>query len=101
MSSGFGRGHDFSMNRHRLQQGKYLNKRLEELEKRQDAEEERFNEMHIYLGQQYCSGLEPSAVGFKRCVVHLILEQTRTYLIIGIILFVGDKIWQLISIFIA
>ena len=51
MRSGFGRGHDFSMNRHRLQQDEYLNANLEELEKRQDAEEERFNEMHIYLGQ--------------------------------------------------
>ena len=51
MRSGFGRGHDFSMNRHRLQQGEYLNANLEELEKRQDAEEERFNEMHIYFGQ--------------------------------------------------
>jgi hypothetical protein len=39
MRSGFGRGHDFSMNRHRLQQGEYLNANLEELEKRQDAEE--------------------------------------------------------------
>ena len=51
MRSGFGRGYDFSMNRHRLQQDEYLNANLEELEKRQDAEEERFNEMHIYLGQ--------------------------------------------------
>ena len=34
MSSGFGRGHDFSMNRLRLQQGEYLNANLEELEKR-------------------------------------------------------------------
>jgi hypothetical protein len=39
MRSGFGRGHDFSMNRQRLQQGEYLNANLEELEKRQDAEE--------------------------------------------------------------
>ena len=72
--SGFGRGHDLSMNRHKLQQGEYLNANLKEFEKRQDAEEERFNEMHIYLGQQYCSGLEPSAIGFKRCVAHLVLE---------------------------
>ena len=57
--------------------------------------------MHIYLGQQYCFGLEPSAIGFKRCVAHLVLEQTRTYLIVGIILFVNDRIWQLTSIFIA
>ena len=64
MSIGFGRGHDFIMNRLRLQQGEYLNAKLEELEKRQDMEEERFNEMHIYLGHQYCYGLEPSAVGF-------------------------------------
>jgi len=39
------------MNRKRLQQGEYLNANLEELEKRQDAEEERFNEMHRYLGK--------------------------------------------------
>ena len=101
MRSGFGRGHDFSMNRHRLQQGEYLNANLEKLEKRQDAEEDRFNEMHIYLGEQYCYGLEPSAVCFKRCVRHLVLEQIRTYLIVGIILFVNDRILQLISIFIA
>ena len=34
MRSGFGRGHDFDMNRNRLQQGEYLNANLEELEKR-------------------------------------------------------------------
>jgi hypothetical protein len=51
MRSGFGRGHDFSMNKERLQQGEYLNADLYKLEKRQDEEEERFNEMHIYLGQ--------------------------------------------------
>ena len=50
MRSGFGRGHDFEMNRYKLHQGEYLNKKLEELEKRQDDKEERFNEMHIYLG---------------------------------------------------
>jgi len=100
MSSGFGRGHDFNMNRHRLQQGEYLIANLEELEKRQDLIEERFNEMHIYLGKQYCYDLDPSLVGFKRCVEHIILEQTRTYLIAGIILFVGDRVWQIISIFI-
>jgi len=37
MRSGFGRGHDFSMNRQSLQQGEYLNANLEILEKRQDA----------------------------------------------------------------
>jgi len=51
MRSGFGRGHDFSMNRRILQQGEYLNAKLEELEKRQDEEEERYKEMYIYLGQ--------------------------------------------------
>jgi len=101
MSSGFGRGHDFNMNIRRLQQGLYLNANLEELEKRQDAEEKRVNELHIYLGHQYCFGLEPSTVGFKRCFAHLVLEQIRTYLILGIILFVSDRILQLISIFIA
>ena len=59
MKSGFGRGHDFMMNRERLQQGEYKMAKLEELEKRQDAIELRFNELHIYLGGQYCSGLEP------------------------------------------
>jgi len=37
MKSGFGRGHDFMMNRERLQQGEYKMAKLEELEKRQDA----------------------------------------------------------------
>ena len=70
------------------------------LEKRQDAQEERFDELHRHLGDQYCYGLAPSAVGFKRCVQHLLLDQTRTYIIIFIILFFQDKIWQLMSIFI-
>jgi hypothetical protein len=46
---------------------------LEELEKSVDAEEEKSNELHDNLGQQYCYGLEPSTVGFKRCVAHLVL----------------------------
>ena len=62
--------------------------------------EERFDELHRYLGKQYCYGLEPSAVGFKRCVVHLILEQIRTYLVVAIIVFFNDRIWQLMSVFI-
>ena len=74
--------------------------KLEALEERQDEEEERFEELHRFLGQQYCYGLEPSVVGFKRCVAHLLLEQTRTYLCVAIIVFIDDRIWQLVSIFI-
>ena len=89
------------MKRERLQQGEYKMAKLEELEQRQDAIEARFDELHAYLGHQYCSGLEPSSVGFKRCASHLVLEQIRTYLIVGIILFINDRLCQLISIFIA
>ena len=100
MSSGFGAGHDFEMKRLKVNQSKYLIVKLEMLEKKQDKKEERFNEVHRYLGAQYCYGLDPSAVGFKRCVAHLLLEQIRTYLVVVIIVFFDDRIWQLMSIFI-
>ena len=74
MSTGFGRGYDFDMNRRRLHQGEYKMANLEKLEQMQDAKEERFDELHRFLGKQYCHGLEPSIVGFKRCVAHLLLE---------------------------
>jgi len=48
--------------------------KLEVLEERLAEKEERFNELHKYLGQQYCYNLEPSIVGFQRCVAHLLLE---------------------------
>ena len=48
--------------------------KLEVLEDRFSEKEERFNELHRYLGHQYCHDLEPSVVGFKRCVAHLLLE---------------------------
>jgi len=48
--------------------------KLEVLEDRLVEKEERFKELHRYLGYQYCDGLEPSIVGFKRCVAHLLLE---------------------------
>ena len=62
--------------------------------------EARSDGLHKYLGQQYCHGLEPAAVGFKRCVAHLLLEQTRTYLVVAIIVFFDDRLWQLMSIFV-
>jgi len=74
--------------------------KLEVLDEKLFEKEERFNELHSYLGQQYCHDLEPSAVGFKRCVAHLLLEQTRTYLIVAIIVFFEDRIFQLISMFV-
>jgi len=48
--------------------------KLEVLEERLAEKEERFNELHRYLGYQYCHDLVPSVVGFKRCVAHLLLE---------------------------
>ena len=48
--------------------------KLEVLEERLAEKEERFNELQRYLGHQYCHDLEPSVVGFKRCVAHLLLE---------------------------
>ena len=71
---------------------KYLMFKLEALERRQDAEEERFDELHRFLGQQYCHGLEPSAVGFKRCVGHLLFEQIRTHIIVAILVVFEGKI---------
>jgi len=47
---------------------------LEVHEERLVEKEERFNELHSYLGHQYCHDLEPSVVGFKRCVAHLLLD---------------------------
>ena len=93
MRSGFGKGYEFEMNRLNLGKGKYLMIKLEEIVTRLDKEYERFNELHVYLGHQYCHGLEPSVTGYKRCVVHLLLEQTRTYLIVGVIVFFTDKLW--------
>jgi len=100
MRSGFGRGYYFEMNRFELNKGKYLMIKLEVLEERLAEKEERFNELHRYLGRQYCYDLEPSVVGFKRCVAHLFLEQTRTYLIVAIIFFFDERIFQLMSIFV-
>ena len=62
------------MNRFELNKGKYLMIKLEVLEERLAEKEERFDELHRYLGHQYCHDLEPSIVGFKRCVAHLLLE---------------------------
>jgi hypothetical protein len=74
MRSGFGMGYDFEMKRFGLNKGQYLMIQLEVLEERLVEKEERFNELHSYLGHQYCHDLEPSVVGFKRCVAHLLLE---------------------------
>jgi len=74
MTSGFGRGYYFQMNRFELSKGKYLMIKLEVLEERLAEKEELFNELHRYLGHQYCHDLEPSIVGLKRCVAHLLLE---------------------------
>jgi len=72
--SGFGRGYYFEMNRFELNKGKYLMIKLEVLEDRLAEKEERFNELQRLLGHQYCHELEPSVVGFKRCIAHLLLE---------------------------
>ena len=74
MRCGFGSGYYFEMNRLEVNKGKYLMIKLEYFEDRLDLEEDRLNELHRYLGDQYCHGLEPSAVGYKRCVAHLLLE---------------------------
>ena len=74
--------------------------KLEVLEERIAEKEERFNELLRYLGHQYCHDLEPLAVGFKRCVAQLLLDQFRIYLIAAIIFFFEDRIFQLNSIFV-
>ena len=100
MRCGFGSGYDFEMRRLGVNKGKYLTFKLEYFEDKLDLEEDRLNELHRFLGRQYCHGLEPSIVGYKRCVVHLLLDQIRTYVIVVIILFFGDKIFKLVSIFV-
>ena len=100
MKCGFGPAHDFEMRRLNANKGKYLTLKLEHFEDRLDLEENRFNMLCRYLGHQYSHGLEPSAVGVKRVAVHLLLDQIRTYLIVLIIVIFGDKILQLVSIFV-
>jgi hypothetical protein len=100
MKCGFGIGYDFERNRLNMNKGVYLMTKLENFEERLDFEENRLSELHRYLGHQYCHGLEPAAVGFKRCVAHLLLDQTRTYLIVVVIVLFGEKILQLVSIFV-
>jgi len=72
--SGFGIGYDFEMRRFELNKGSHLMIKLEVLEDKLAEKEEQFNELHRYLGHQYCHDLEPSVVGFRRCVAHLLLE---------------------------
>jgi hypothetical protein len=74
MISGFGKGYNFEMTRFKLDKGKYLMVQLEVHEERLVKLEERYNELHRYLGHQYCHDLNPSVVGFKTCVAHLLLE---------------------------
>ena len=74
MRSGFGRGYYLEINRFKMNEGQYLMIKLELLEDGLAEKEDRFNELHRCLGYQYCYDLEPSLVGFKRCVAHLLLE---------------------------
>ena len=83
-----------------MNKSQYLTIKLEYFEDRLDLEEDRLTELHRYLGNQYCYGLEPSVVGAKRCVMHLLLDQIRIYLIVLIIVLFGEKILQLMSIFV-
>ena len=99
MRCGFGSGYDFEMKRLGVNKGKYLMLKLENFEDILDSQEDRFNELQRYLGHQYCHGLEPSIVGYKKCVAHLLLDQTRNYLIVVIIVLFGDRILQLMSMF--
>ena len=74
MTSGFGKGYKFEMNRYKLNKGKFLTLQLEMLEHRLVEKEEGFDELHKYLGRQYCHDLEPSVTGFKRCIAGLLLD---------------------------
>ena len=74
MISGFGEGYNFEMKRFSLSKGQYFMVKLGVHEERLVKEEERFDELHKYLGHQYCHGLEPSVVGYKKCIEHLLLE---------------------------
>jgi hypothetical protein len=100
MRCGFGSGYDFERKRLGVNKGMYLAFKLEYFEDKLDLEEDRLNEFHRCLGHQYCHGLEPSEIGLKRSVAHLLLDQTRTYLIVVIIVFFDEKILQLVSIFV-
>jgi len=90
MRCGFGSGYDFERKRLGVNKGQFLTIKLESFESRLDLEEDRLNELHRCLGHQYCHGLEPAVVGYKRCVIHLLLDQARTYLIVIIIVFFDE-----------
>ena len=100
MKYGFTSVYDFERNRLNANKGKYLTFKLEYSEELLDLEEDGLNELHKYLGHQYCQSLEPSVVGYKRSVHHLLLDQTRTYLLVLVIVLFGDKILQFVSIFV-
>jgi hypothetical protein len=74
MKCGFGSAYDFERKRLNMNKGQYLTIKLEYFEDRLDLEENRYNELHRYLGHQYCHGLEPSAAGLKQNIIHLLLE---------------------------
>jgi hypothetical protein len=74
MSSSIGKEYNFEINRFNLRKCEYLLHELRVHEERSVKDEERFDELHRFLGPQYCHGLEPSVVGYKRCVAHLLLE---------------------------
>ena len=49
-SSGFGTGYDFEIKKFRQNKSEYLMTQLETLDERQNTVEERFNELHKFLG---------------------------------------------------
>ena len=71
---------------------------LVDLEKRYEEEEDRFSEMELNLGRQYCADLIPSAVGFDRCIYYLLLDQTMVPVIVVILLIIHNPIHQLLCI---
>ena len=56
------------MQRDKIDKGKYFMRKLNLNEEWLDKQQSRFDEMRTYLGIPYCEGLDPSAVGFDRCI---------------------------------
>ena len=54
--------------------------------------------MRTYLGNEYCEGIYPSAVGFDRCIYLLLTDQASIHLLVALLVFVGNPRLQLLTV---
>ena len=54
--------------------------------------------MRTFLGNPYCEGLYPSAVGFDRCIYLLLTDQASIHLLVVLLVFVGNPRLQLLAV---